>query len=220
MLLRPGLRTPSPSWRRRKPMPLPDASSRPVVVKVGGSLYDLPDLGPRLQHWLDGQAGRQILLVPGGGSMADVLRDLDDAHGLGEETAHWLALRALALNAHVLAALLPEAVVAAHPDQCLVFWRRGQLAVLDAYAFAASDEHKIGSLPHRWTVTSDSIAARAARLVEARQLILLKSVMIPPGIDWREAAQRGWVDAYFPEAIGNALTVDVVNFRAYVTERR
>ena len=71
-----------------------------VVVKVGGSLYDLPDLGSRLRAWLTEQcAGDDVVLVPGGGGTADVIRHFDRVHGLGEETSHWLALRALTLNA-------------------------------------------------------------------------------------------------------------------------
>src|SRR5262249_50947889 len=81
-----------------------------VVVKVGGSLYDLPGLGARLRAWLERLPSREVLLVPGGGPAADVVRDLDRLHRLGEEAAHWLALRALSVNARFLAALLPGAV--------------------------------------------------------------------------------------------------------------
>src|SRR5579862_134578 len=86
-----------------------------TVVKIGGSLYDLPDLRSRLQRWLDRLPGR-ILLVPGGGRTTDVIRDFDAVHSLGEERSHWLALRALALNAVCLADLLPDAKVIAHPS--------------------------------------------------------------------------------------------------------
>lgn len=52
-----------------------------VVVKVGGSLFDLPDLGPRLRAWLKTLRTADVLLVPGGGPTADVVRSLDRAHG-------------------------------------------------------------------------------------------------------------------------------------------
>ena len=80
---------------------------RPLaVVKVGGSLYDLPDLGPRLRAWLKQAPAADFLIVPGGGPTADVIRDLDRIHRLGEEKAHSLALAALRLNAWFLATLL------------------------------------------------------------------------------------------------------------------
>jgi ELWxxDGT repeat protein len=82
-------------------------SRGPIVVKVGGSLFDLPDLGQRLHAWLAAQGHARMLLVPGGGPTADLIRAFDRRYGLGEEAAHWLALRAMALNAWILAALLP-----------------------------------------------------------------------------------------------------------------
>src|SRR5213595_1343108 len=116
----------------------------PMVVKVGGSLFDLPDLGPRLQDWLKTLDTRRVLLLPGGGPTANVIRDLDHRHGLGEETAHWLALRALRLNAHFLAALVPASVVVGDwgPDETL--GRDNRVAVLDAFAFASADEGRPG----------------------------------------------------------------------------
>src|SRR5262245_30988403 len=106
-----------------------------VVVKVGGSLYDLPDLGPRLRAWLGQRPELAPLLVPGGGAVVDFVRNLDRRHRLGEEASHWLALRGLTLQAHFLAALLPNAVVVNAPCGCSGLGRR-QIAVLDGYAFA------------------------------------------------------------------------------------
>src|SRR5207248_2464665 len=110
---------PSPGWPPRRHCdggrfmrPGTSTESDPsLVVKVGGSLYDLPDLGPRLHAFLRSLDRPEVLLIPGGGPTADVVRDLDRRHGLGEETAHWLALHALAVNAHFLAALVPGGAV-------------------------------------------------------------------------------------------------------------
>jgi hypothetical protein len=69
-------------------------------------------------------------------------------------------------------------------------------------------------LPHSWDVTSDSIAARAALVYGAERLVLLKSVDVPPGTPWDEAAARGWVDAHFSHVVSGApFAVEVVNFR-------
>ena len=188
-----------------------DNKSDHIVVKVGGSLYDLPDLGPRLCRWLAKQDARFVLLVPGGGALADAVRKLDAAHRLGEETAHWLALRSLTVNAHFLAALLPGAVVVGHPEN----WQGGTIAVLDPHSFALADEGTSGALPRSWAVTSDSIAARAARVAGIRRLVLLKSITIPCETDWNEAARRGWVDEYFATAISDELETHVVTLRGY-----
>jgi aspartokinase-like uncharacterized kinase len=181
--------------------------SAPIVVKVGGSLFDLPDLGPQLGQWLTTLGTGEVLLLPGGGPTADVIRDLDRTHGLGEEVAHWLALQALSLNAHFLAHLLTpfaQPAVVEEPGACDSLWRCGKLPILDAHRFARADEGRPGCLPHRWSVTSDSLAARVAVFTGASQLILLKAATLPEGIDWTEAGRRGFVDVCFAEVLRSA----------------
>ena len=189
--------------------------SAAITVKVGGSLFDLPDLRTRLRAWLDRLSTRQILLVPGGGAAAKVVRELDRRHGLGEEASHWLALRAMSLNAWFLTALVPNSVVVADPRTCPALWVHGQTPILDALAFAHVDEGTEGALPHSWAVTSDSVAARAAIVLGGRQLILLKSVTIPEEPDWGAAGRQGWVDAYLSQILAKSrnLQVRAVNFR-------
>jgi aspartokinase-like uncharacterized kinase len=185
----------------------------PTVVKVGGSLFDLPELGPRLRSWLDRLGSRPVLLVPGGGASADAVRAWDHVHRLGEDAAHWLALQALALNACFLAKLLPEARIVAD-GQALA---ANEIAILDAHAFARRDEGRPGCLAHCWAVTSDSVAARCAAVAGARRLVLLKSVEIPEGVGWEEAARRGLVDACFAAVLRQAepLVVQVICFRTW-----
>ena len=184
----------------------PALSPRPpaAVVKVGGSLFDLPDLGPRLLQWLTQQPSRDLLLVPGGGAAADVVRQYDRWHALGEERAHWLALSALTFTAHLLASLLPRAVVVPDARAVAVEWAQENIPILDPYAFAQADEGEPGSLPHSWEVSSDSVAARLARVSRAAELILLKSVSLPEDVDWIDAGKRGLVDAHFAEAAGGS----------------
>lgn len=184
-----------------------------AVVKVGGSLFDLPDLGQRLQDWLARQASGALLLIPGGGPVADVVRQYDRVHGLGEERAHWLALMALTLNAHFLASFLPRAVVVPHIQALAPLWLQGKIPVLDLYAFARADNGQPGALPHSWSVTSDSLAARVARVAGARELLLLKSTSLPAGMGWNEAGRRSLVDAHFAEVVGDTLPVRFINFR-------
>src|SRR5262249_51626632 len=77
-----------------------------MAGKVGGSLFDWPELGQRLGQWLDTLSSPTVLLIPGGGAIVEFIRKIDRWHHLGEEKAHWLALRALTINAHFLAAIL------------------------------------------------------------------------------------------------------------------
>jgi aspartokinase-like uncharacterized kinase len=164
-----------------------------TVAKVGGSLYDLPDLRNRLQKWTGG-LGSEVLLIPGGGAAADVVRKLDATHNLTEDASHWLAIRMLTVNAHFLATLLNVPVVGGLPEV------RTPLAVLDPFTFLTADEGHPGALAHRWEVTTDSIAARVA-CVACAELALLKSIELPPGLEWDDAARLRLVDPEFSRIV-------------------
>jgi aspartokinase-like uncharacterized kinase len=187
-----------------------------TAVKVGGSLYDLPDLGPRLDRWLRDHTGERLLLVPGGGKTADAVRDFHHTHGVSEERCHWLALRALSLNAHFLEGLLTRGVVVKDVRDCQAAWDSGRTPVLNLFSFALSDEGRPGRLPHSWMVTSDALAARVAAVAGAGKLVLLKSVDIAAGMSWEEAGRQGFVDRAFAAVVREApgLQVRAVNFRA------
>jgi aspartokinase-like uncharacterized kinase len=187
-----------------------------IVVKVGGSLLELPGLGPKLAAWLGTLGQREVLLVPGGGTAADMVRDLDQRHGLGEEASHWLALRSLTLTAHLVAAILSPsqpATVVERIEDAPPLWQQGVVPVLDLHAFALQDELRPDHLPHGWNVTSDSLAARVAYVAGARALVLLKSATIPPEMSWEEAGRQGYVDPYFAQAVGRGVRVRAVNLR-------
>ncbi|MFN4259701.1 MAG: uridylate kinase [Gemmataceae bacterium] len=193
--------------------------NRPCVVKVGGSLFDWPDLGPVLTGWLKTLATPRLILLPGGGPVADVVRAYDRWHRLGEETSHWLALRGLTLQAYVLATLLPSARVVPDAASCAATWEQGALPILDGYEWFRRDEGQPGCLPHAWEVTSDALAARVAVLTKAYQLILLKSTDMPLGRDWRELGQVGFVDAHLARVLARSvdppLRVRAVNLRSW-----
>lgn len=182
-----------------------------TVAKVGGSLYDLPDLRERLRTWLAGAAG-PVVLVPGGGPATDVVRHLDRVHRLGEDAAHWLALRVLTVNAHFLGRLIGAPVVESPGDEAM--------AVLDPHAYCVADEARAGALPHSWQATSDAVAARVAEASRA-DLVLLKSTDLPSATAWDDAARAGLVDETFASVVRRAgLRVAWVNLRSPGTSRR
>ncbi|HEV7223867.1 MAG TPA: hypothetical protein VGN42_14260 [Pirellulales bacterium] len=185
------------------------------VVKLGGSLLDLPDLPSRFRCWLQRQPAAPTVLLAGGGKMVDALRDADRLHGLGETVSHWLCIRAMTIHAELLSALFAEAV----PCRSLAQWRSTPppaLTILDPWIFLHEEEPRLAglSLPASWQVTSDSIAARFAQAVGAGELALLKSAPPAPGSTLAEAAAAGYVDAFLPRLAGAAPPVRCVDLRA------
>ncbi len=162
-----------------------------IVAKVGGSLFDWPELKLRLNDWIAAQ-GKPVILFPGGGPFADTVRAMDAVHQLGEERSHWLAIQSLTLAAEFLANLTDTDVFDPYPFFRELSW----------------------GMPHSWRITSDSLVLRFAMETAAEELVLLKSIDIPAGTPWAEAAERGWVDPYFPELMANsAVPVRCVNLR-------
>jgi aspartokinase-like uncharacterized kinase len=165
-----------------------------TVVKVGGSLFDHSVLIPGLTAWRAGIDG-PVLVIPGGGAMADVVRQWDRVHRLGDALSHRLAIRTMAAAGELLKAV---------PG----------FEVFDCESVLSDD----GMLPS-WAVTSDSIAARVAGMSRANRLVLLKSVDIPAGVSWSTAAANGWVDEYFPTIVSRlTCPIEVVNFRRWLDD--
>lgn len=166
-----------------------------VVVKVGGSLFDHPNLGPGLRAYC-ASFGEPVTLVAGGGAFADAVRALDAVHRLGEDAAHRVALESLRASAAFVRHLVG-----------------GAAEVLDVPAFLAAFERANGPVPASWAVTTDSLAGYAAGSFGCR-LVLLKSADVSPGWSWDDAAAAGAVDEHFPKVVARfGLTVEVRNFR-------
>ena len=185
------------------------------VVKVGGSLFAFSGLAPDLRAWLDEQALATTILLAGGGALADVVRQWDARFQLGQTRAHWLCVEILRATARLLADLLPECRLVTDFDELrgeLQEPADGRAVVFCPAQFLREVEPTSGlpRLPQTWDVTSDSLAARLAEALGARELVLLKS-SDPPATG---LAGTDYVDAYFAEASRNIPTVRFVNLRA------
>src|SRR5690606_33918929 len=117
-------------------------------------------------------------------------------------------------NTRLVAAMLPEATIIDSIDAVEPTCATG-LYLFDPRRFLETVEpHLPGeALPIGWQTTSDSIAARVARVLTAGELVLLKSA--PPDARWwpSTAAERGYVDKHFPVAAAG-LVVRCVDLRA------
>lgn len=182
------------------------------VIKLGGSLLEWPELASRLRAWLAVQPPAVNVAIVGGGALVDKLRALDAAHSLSPETSHWLAIRAMSIMAAAVAELVPEAILVDEVEH-LDFSESGPLQILDAQRFLRAEHGSADALPASWDVTSDSIAARVAAVLQAQELVLLKSTLTPDATDLVSLAVSGYVDACFPHA-AQSLAVRYVNLRS------
>ncbi|MBS0204362.1 MAG: hypothetical protein JSS49_15770 [Planctomycetes bacterium] len=170
-----------------------------IALKLGGSLLTCPDLADRLQKLWTRLSPSRLLLVVGGGTAADVVRDWSSRYSLPEESAHWMAVRSLTLTRSLICNLLPECREVTRLSDADAIWSdAGIPLVLDVESYLRQTEPiDPDPLPHTWDVTSDSIAAWAAIRWSADELILAKSTEVPPQLTAAEAAAAGLVDAHF-----------------------
>lgn len=173
------------------PAPLPP----PIVVKVGGSLAEAGRLKAVLA--IIAKATVPLVLVPGGGPFADVVREQYQKLGLTMPVAHRMAM----LGMHQMAE-----VIAAH-DACFEITdtlegirdsaRNGDIPIWVPLRMIGDDTE----IPADWTATSDTVAARLAELLGQAPLILVKSVSRPGDANANALAEARVVDSFFPRIV-------------------
>ncbi|MCH8043407.1 MAG: hypothetical protein IID44_06775 [Planctomycetes bacterium] len=191
------------------------------VVKIGGSLLDWDDLPRQLDRWLDLQQPARTLLIAGGGRWADAVRQESRRRPLDQRTAHWMCIDAMSITARLVADWMSDALLLDDVNEFVRPQGETPLAILDARSFLREVEPTLPGerLPESWDVTSDSIAARVARYVEAEELVLLKSTL-PCGpamcgsanpLAWAEV---DYVDRFFPNVTRDLRRLRCVDLRS------
>ena len=168
-----------------------------TVFKIGGSLLEVANLAERVRWLISQRPETAPLLVVGGGGVADVVRRWDALHNLGDEAAHWLAIRSMTINEALLCDVLSECVHVFTSADAVTQAKAGRVPVLASETFLRHDDNNPDAMPHNWEVTSDSIAARAAVCFAAAELVFAKSVSLPKKRTVANVRSRRLVDAYF-----------------------
>lgn len=200
------------------------------VWKLGGSLFDLPDLTDRLWNYYRVKANAgAVVIIPGGGALADAVRAFDQTHRLSPQNAHELALGCMQLSAQLITSLLhrgQQPLADPHVQrERLRRWKTScgpaQLEVWDVISSWREQvidfETRFGAIPCDWTLTSDSIAAILAAHWQADELVLLKSVDCPPNSTPDEWAAEGLVDPVFPRFARSVHRIRWMNLRTSVS---
>ena len=167
-----------------------------VVIKIGGSLLALPDLGERLNAVLQSLNGQKALVIIGGGAAADEIRRLDDFCELTPKRAHWDAIAAMTSNSQLIARVLGSLPVVPDRIEAALHWKTYAAVMLDTSVFLR-EKHATFSqlLPESWDVTSDSIAGSVALDWPCDQVLFCKSCN-PVSLVIDEVCIAGQFDAW------------------------
>ncbi|MBI2884494.1 MAG: hypothetical protein HYY11_11415 [Candidatus Methylomirabilis oxyfera] len=143
-----------------------------VVIKVGGSLGRWGGLGKLLDSIARWKGASKVLVIPGGGVFADLVRAEDRRVRLTAHAAHRMAILAMDQYGLELCDLASRAAPASSLNQVMEVIRSGRMPIyLPSRSLARRDP-----FTPSWRVTSDSIAAYIAGRVGADALLLLKHV--------------------------------------------
>lgn len=188
------------------------------VVKVGGSLFDLPDLGERLREWLATQRPAHNVLIAGGGPLVEQVRAWHAAEPIEDAAAHWMCVDLLTVTAHMLHAWMPEIPLV--EDDCLLCQRVGEpgATIFGPAPWMRHSEPGLPGtwLPSNWETTSDSIAGRLAAALLADEFVLMKSAL-PRRKTSRELsalAAVGYIDSVLAQMAPELPSTRLVNLRA------
>jgi 5-(aminomethyl)-3-furanmethanol phosphate kinase len=168
-------------------------SGQMIVVKLGGSLLASGYLLPCLDKVEQMASQQQMLVVPGGGEFAGLVRRTQVRWQFDDRTAHQMAILAMQQTALLYKALKPNFY--SHDS---VFELRRQ-AGNDGVVIWSPDVVELDNagIPSTWAVTSDSLSAWLAKTLVADELILVKSVKIDSDFDILNLVQKQIVDAAF-----------------------
>jgi 5-(aminomethyl)-3-furanmethanol phosphate kinase len=170
------------------------------IVKLGGSLSH----DERLATWLEMLAQHvpgRVVIVPGGGPYADVVRAQQQRWRFSDEHAHRMAVLAMDQFALQLQAMNPALVIAPTIAKISAVIANNQVAIWLPSQMVLSDN----TIATSWDITSDSLAAWLANSLRADRLTLVKSCDIAAGATINGLVQRGIVDGGFMQMTANAL---------------
>ena len=176
------------------------------VVKLGGSLYR----DALLPGWLELLAqlgGGRVVIVCGGGSFADEVRQRQVQWQFPDLAAHNMAVLAMAQGAFMLQGMQPALRLAGSEHDIRRGLRGGHTVVWAPYELLrdAADDST------HWGHTSDSIALALSRRLNVERLVLVKSCELDEAAPLDELAAAGVIDSSFaPDAVGAGFAIDIV----------
>ena len=133
------------------------------VVKIGGSLF--PDYAIDLAKKLENTSS---LIILGGGEFANLIRKYDGEQNFSDEVNHWTAIDCMDIIAKLVNDKVKSARLAYSIDEIGEIAGEGFTPIFVVSEFLKAED----PFECSWDVTSDSIAAYVAHLLNANLLIV------------------------------------------------
>ena len=144
-----------------------------TVVKVGGSLALYPEKLRALCTKLSEISKKQkIIVVPGGGEFADVVRCMDEMFSLSCGVSNRMAILGMDQYGLLLSDLMPNSATVSKLEEVKCFLDSDGLPIFLPSNLMLSED----PLENSWDVTSDSIAVYIAGRLQVPKVLLVTDV--------------------------------------------
>ncbi len=144
-----------------------------TVVKIGGSLSLYPEKLRALCLKISEISKEQkLIVVPGGGEFADVVRRLDKNFHLSSSTSHRMAILGMDQYGMLLSDLIPGSIMINKLEEIEYYFDLNKLPIfLPSQLLLREDP-----LENSWDLTSDSIAVYIADRLQVTKVLLVTDV--------------------------------------------
>ncbi len=166
------------------------------VIKLGGSLLSDPTVLKQCLNHISTTVKdnkQSLVIVPGGGVFADLVRTTQNKWNFDDKVAHSMAILAMQQMACLLNGLQPSFVFANSITEIQKISLKGSVIIWSP----CISELNAATINNNWDVTSDSLAAWLATQLDATELVLVKSANIPKKVDLQQMQEQGIVDKEF-----------------------
>ena len=144
-----------------------------TVVKVGGSLALYPEkLRALCAKLSEISAKHKLIVVPGGGEFADVVRGVDKRFNLSSKASHRMAILGMDQYGFLLSDLMPCSCAVNQLENVQKVLDLGKLPVFLSSNLLLSED----PLQNSWDVTSDSITVYIAGQLHISKVLLVTDV--------------------------------------------
>ena len=149
-------------------------TSKYALFKIGGKILEnevnLENSISQLNNLYVNNVLDKIIIIPGGGTLANFVRSLDLRMNLGDEKSHWMAIHAMDFNGQEIAIRYKQIQVIEKIDD--INKKQRVFAIFLPFKYLKNNDF----LPHNWHVTSDSIALYLAHELNFENVFLIKDV--------------------------------------------
>ena len=145
-----------------------------AIFKIGGKILDnskhLINTIAQLTQLYEDKTIQKIILIPGGGTLANFVRNLYLEFKIDDELAHWIAIYSMNFNGLELQRKFPHLAITENFEHLKN--EKRIFSIFLPYKYL----RLIDPLPHSWDVTSDSITLYCAFKLGVNECFLIKDV--------------------------------------------